>query len=481
MPPPTTFRELRLEEVVVRKHIHTACLFILALVASGAVLVHLRAVLVPFVLAMGLFYSLLPIVDLMSAPPSTRRSHSPRGCLNHQVRKNDRVCGYDEDDYKGRDGEWLHVPAHVKVIITATSWLRRCRLPRPIAVVVALFLAVLFIAVLIVVVISSVNELAGHAEKYTKRVNSMVQWCVRWGELFGMDISTEGLTEKLTHHTAFLSEVVVKGVGVIAEELSNGFLMLLFTVYLLLGYATSAPESLRVSGVRAEIDMQVKRYIGFKMLLSASTGLVIGLSLLVLKVDLALVFGLLAFLLNFIPNVGGVISTLLPMPVVIFDPNKTWFDMLLAFAIPTTVHAIVGNFIEPRVLGGAMELHPIVVLLSLMLWGSLWGVVGMILSVPITACIKICLQSLDHPIPRFLAGAFEGRIDAVHEPDEHFSALHHHKGPAPQRGAVRDIVEMAVLDHSETASKSADQDVEAGAGVQDCLLPHEYSPSIPKV
>ena len=132
--PPTTFRELRLEEVVVRKHIHTACLFLLALVASGAVLVHLRSVLVPFVLAMGLFYSLLPIVDLLSAQPSTRRSHSPRGCLNpqvrendpsaattplqehqteprnsklltlHQVRKHDRVCGYDEDDYKGRDG-----------------------------------------------------------------------------------------------------------------------------------------------------------------------------------------------------------------------------------------------------------------------------------------------------------------------------------------------------------------------------------------
>ena len=130
--PPTTFRELRLEEVVVRKHIHTACLFLLALVASGAVLVHLRAVLVPFVLAMGLFYSLLPIVDLLSAQPSARRSHSPRGCLNpqvrendpsaattplpehqtlktkpetlNQVRKHDRVCGYDEDDYKGRDG-----------------------------------------------------------------------------------------------------------------------------------------------------------------------------------------------------------------------------------------------------------------------------------------------------------------------------------------------------------------------------------------
>jgi predicted PurR-regulated permease PerM len=66
--------------------------------------------------------------------------------------------------------------------------------------------------------------------------------------------------------------------------------------------------------------VQVKRYIGFKVLLSALTGLVVGASLLLLRVDLALVFGLLAFLLNFIPTVGGVVSTLLPMPVVIFDP-----------------------------------------------------------------------------------------------------------------------------------------------------------------
>jgi hypothetical protein len=122
----TPFRELRLEEVVVRKHIHTACLFVLALVASGAVLVHLRAVLVPFVLAMGLFYSLLPIVDLLSSQPNTRRSISNRGCLNTPVRKNDRVCGYDEDDYKGR----ADVPAHIKLVISITVWIRRCRLPR---------------------------------------------------------------------------------------------------------------------------------------------------------------------------------------------------------------------------------------------------------------------------------------------------------------------------------------------------------------
>ena len=63
------------------------------------------------------------------------------------------------------------------------------------------------------------------------------------------------------------------------------------------------------------------------------------------------------------------------------------------------MHAITGNIIEPRILGGAMDLHPVVVVLSLMLWGSLWGVVGMILSVPITAVLKICMATLDHPAP----------------------------------------------------------------------------------
>ena len=149
---------------------------------------------------------------------------------------------------------------------------------QPVAVVVALIMACIFIAILVVVVISSVNELAGHAEKYTQRINAMVQWVVRWGEVLGMDISNQGLTEKLTHHTAFLSELVVRTFSIVAEELSNGFLMLLFTVYLLLGYATSTQESHRVSGVRAEIDTQVKRYIGFKMLLSASTGASVCLS-----------------------------------------------------------------------------------------------------------------------------------------------------------------------------------------------------------
>jgi len=93
----------------------------------------------------------------------------------------------------------------------------------------------------------------------------------------------------------------------------------------------------------------------------------------------------------------------------------------------------------------------------------------MILSVPITACIKICLQSLNHPIPRFLAGVFEGRIDnPVHEPDDNVSVFHQQKGALARGG---DMVELAVLESCEAPSPRAERDVEAGAGVQDCLLP----------
>jgi predicted PurR-regulated permease PerM len=231
-----------------------------------------------------------------------------------------------------------HLGVVKKVLIAIFKFLRwsvRSRLPRPVAVVVALLLAVMVIAVLMVVVFSSVNELVAHSEKYTERIHAMVDWIVKMGGSMGVNVSNQAIIEKLLNHTGFISELLIDTLRLALEELTNGFLMLLFTVYLLLGYA---PDERRQTGsVRAEVEMQVKRYIGYKVLLSASTGILVAASLLLLRVDLALVFGLLAFLLNFIPNVGSVISVILPMPVVIFDPSKTWVDIWLAFIIPTLV------------------------------------------------------------------------------------------------------------------------------------------------
>ena len=86
-----------------------------------------------------------------------------------------------------------------------------------------------------------------------------------------------------------------------------------------------------------------------------------------------------------------------------------------------SVHAVVGNILEPVFFGHSMELQPIVVLLSLMLWGSLWGIAGMVLAVPITAVLRIPLMHVDHPLPRYLARVLVGRSAAqrVPPPDPH--------------------------------------------------------------
>ena len=124
---------------------------------------------------------------------------------------------------------------------------------------------------------------------------------------------------------------------------------------------------------------------------------------------MAPLFGLLAFLLNFIPSIGSIISTLLPIPIAVTqfsDPAH----VVAAVVLPGIVHLTIGNIIEPRLMGRGLELHPVTVLLSLAFWGLLWGVMGMVLAVPIVAVLKIVLSRLDttRPLGQLLAGKLPG-------------------------------------------------------------------------
>jgi predicted PurR-regulated permease PerM len=102
-------------------------------------------------------------------------------------------------------------------------------------------------------------------------------------------------------------------------------------------------------------------------------------------------------LANFVPYVGAIIATILPLPVVLLDPAQSGLDVLLAMVLPVALHTIVGNVVEPKVFGVQMELHPVVIMLSLSFWYAVWGVPGAILSVPITAVMRIILSNLSHP------------------------------------------------------------------------------------
>ena len=131
-----------------------------------------------------------------------------------------------------------------------------------------------------------------------------------------------------------------------------------------------------------------------------------------LGLHMAFVFGLLTFLLNFIPSIGSVIATLLPLPlamVAILDYGN-WPLIISVVAIPGALQMVIGNVIEPKLMGRGLELHPVTILLSLAFWGLLWGYMGMVLAVPITAIIRIILIRFEttRAIGNLLGGKLPG-------------------------------------------------------------------------
>merc|ERR1712086_324521 len=119
-----------------------------------------------------------------------------------------------------------------------------------------------------------------------------------------------------------------------------------------------------------------------------------------LQVKLAVMFGLLSFALNFIPNVGSMIAMFLPLPIVIVDKNlKTW-QKIGAFAGPGAVQGYVGNALEPMVFGKSLNMTPLSILMALVLWSALWGIMGAILSVPLLGIQKITMAHANHPLAK---------------------------------------------------------------------------------
>ena len=142
-----------------------------------------------------------------------------------------------------------------------------------------------------------------------------------------------------------------------------------------------------------------------KIVTSLATALLIWIVLMAFKVKLAFLFGMFFFLLNFIPSVGSIIAVLLPTPV-LFLQYGFGANFFVVLGLMIALEFTIGNLIEPRFLGDGMDLHPVVVIASLIFWSLVWGVPGAFLSVPITASIKIVLGKIKHtrPVAELLAG-----------------------------------------------------------------------------
>ena len=333
-------------EVDNERRIQTICLMILAFFTVGIALFLLRTMLVPFVLAVFFTFILTPLIDFQ---------------------------------------------------------VRRLRLPRALALVDTLLLGVLAMALLAGFVASSVAEMTDKQDQYIAQFDKLLVKIGDFSEKFGYDLDgvVGGLQEQLRG--------LVGGViNEIASLLSNGFVVLIFLIFLILG--RDVPLEGPPGGVLGQVETQIRSYLAVKVLVSAVTAACGYAILSIIGIDLALVFALFTFFLNFIPSIGSVIAVLLPLPFVVLTPGISVTEGTLAIGLPFAVQFIVGNVIEPKLMGRSLDLHPVVVLLALIFWGILWGFVGMLLSVPLTAALRILLEQSSYTKP--LADAMAGRLPA---------------------------------------------------------------------
>ena len=174
-------------------------------------------------------------------------------------------------------------------------------------------------------------------------------------------------------------------------------------MFLLLG--GGGPGGIKGNPLVDEIHFKISRYLGTKVVLSFITALLIWFLLLFAGAELASTFAILTFLLNFIPTVGSIIAVLLPLPILLLQYGLVpmFFSVL---AISAIIQFSIGSVLEPKIMGGNFDLHPIAVLIFLMFWGLVWGIPGMFLAVPMTAIKKIIFSKIEatRPLAELLAG-----------------------------------------------------------------------------
>ncbi|MEZ4373247.1 MAG: AI-2E family transporter [Polyangiaceae bacterium] len=274
-------------------------------------------------------------------------------------------------------------------------WLER-RLPAWLSVTVVVLLMLGVLVLVGAVVGTSVNQFVAAAPGYEEGLDQLFGGAGRWMQGHGLSFSRKELGELV--NPGALMRFLGGTLSGVANMLSNLLLVVLTMAFILLE-ATTLSKKVRVAMGDPTADLsrwikmatEVKRYVIIKTYVSLGTGITIGLFLWALGVDFPLLWGLLAFLLNYVPNIGSAIAAVPPvlLALVQFGVGRA-LATLGGFMV---VNMLIGNVVEPGLMGRRLGLSTLVVFLSLIFWGWLWGPVGMLLSVPLTMVVKILLEN----------------------------------------------------------------------------------------
>ena len=331
--------------------VRTTCLFVLTILACGAVLYWLRPVVVPFLVALAFFYLLSPL--------------------------------------KG----WL---------------IRRFGFSESMGLAGMAIISLGILTILGILVWVCVAQISRDADSYAARLTELASEpaVARVVQVAGLE--RDPGTGRIVLITAEQARRLVRTAASWLESLvADTFLVLVFLLFMLMG-GSSAPA--KSDGWPEEVASRVRQYLTEMFFFSVITGVLVGGIFGILGVKFWLAFGFLAFVLNFIPTLGSILAAVLPLPVVLLDPDLSVPAKVLAMSLPLAVDLIIANVIQPRFQSRTQGVHPVASMMALIGFGMLWGAVGAVLAVPLLAALKIAFERIPvgKPFANLLAGHLQG-------------------------------------------------------------------------
>lgn len=289
-------------------------------------------------------------------------------------------------------------------------YLKKHRVPPWFGVPIVVLLTISVMAGVAGLVIGSLNTFVQRVPIYQARISDMIEVATIQLDMWGFQLTVENVTQLVQPEAAM--RFAGSTLSELADMLSNTLLVLFMTIFVLFE-ALVLPDKIRDALGDPDADLsqgirvvgRIKAYVVIKTSTSLATGVLIGVTLELMGVDFALLWGLIAFLLNFIPNVGSIIAAIPAVLMALLQIGLT--GALATLVVFIVVNMIIGSLLEPRIMGQRMNLSPLVVFFSLVFWGWLWGPLGMLLSVPLTMAIRIMLEGNEHtrPFAILMAGA----------------------------------------------------------------------------
>lgn len=284
-------------------------------------------------------------------------------------------------------------------ILCATPYnlLRSWRLPSWLCLVVMMAILIAIQGLFFTVIANTVADFSQDLPGYQKKFIAAMLAITTQANHYGIEVSPEFVRQHLDPSVgiAMMSGVL----GKLGGLASKGFLILLLVLFAIMELG-SLPAKMRTAFADDSIDRiqgfvaTVRTYMGIKSISSAATALLVYVLLVTMQVEYAILWAVMAFMLNFIPSIGSILAA---VPAILLTVvNGGLADAAIVTAGYLVINIVIGNLIEPRILGKGAGISPLAVIISLIFWGWVFGPVGMLLAVPLTVLIKIAFETSEN-------------------------------------------------------------------------------------